>query len=146
MRNETTIRSPFIATAMAVGLFALANAATASTTQTTPAADPPQADASQASGMRAYVDPKTGKLRQATPEERQEEARVSAQAAKDEKPVEMEYKREANGAVRGLDVSGSLMETAVATQNADGTWSVSYVEGTPETVTPAAPATSLEEK
>lgn len=143
MRNASTKTSRLIATAMGVGLFALANIAAAA--PTTPAAAAPQPTASQDSGMRAYVDPKTGKLRQPTAEERQAEARASSQAAT-AKPPQMLYKQEANGAVRALDVTGALMETAVATQNADGSWTVSYVEGDATSVTPAAPVQTLEEK
>lgn len=141
MRNASTNQSPLIATAMALGLFALANAAVASdsNTQTKPAADPPLATATQDSGMRAYIDPATGKLREPTAEERQDEARASALRAQTVKGTGVEYKTAPNGAVRALDTEGRLMESVVATRNADGTLSYSYVSGDGSTTPPPAP-------
>jgi hypothetical protein len=80
-----------------------------------------------APGMRAYIDPKTHKLRQPTAEERAAEGKANVAAAKQRgarisqiKPVRL-----ANGAVR-INTQGLFEEEATATLNADGSLSYGF--------------------
>lgn len=120
-------------------------ACTASATETKPATAA-QDNAAMDSGVRVYIDPATGKLRQATPAERAEEARQSAEAAKLRKGKGVKYSKRADGAVRALDLEGRLMESVVVTTNPDGSLSYAYVTGDASQVQPIAPAATLEEK
>lgn len=121
-------------------------ACTASATETNPAPNGAQDNAAMDSGVRVYIDPATGKLRQATPAERAEEARQSAEAAKLRKGKGVKYSKRADGAVRALDLEGRLMESVVVTTNPDGSLSYAYVTGDASQVQPIAPAATLEEK
>jgi hypothetical protein len=88
-------------------------------------------------GVRAYIDPATGKLRQPTAAERAEEARLAADAAKLRKGKGVKIDRQANGAKRGLDLEGRLMESVVVTRAADGALQYHYVTGDASQVDPA---------
>jgi hypothetical protein len=105
---------------------------------TTPAIAPLEG-ALSGNGVRAYIDPKTHKLRPATEEERAAEARVSAAAPAPKFKID----RLANGALRAQDLNGSLMEEVEATRNPDGSVTLSYdAAGAPT----SQPAAKLEEK
>ena len=99
------------------------------------AADPPanaaaaQPQSSLDNGVRAYVDPATGKLRQATPAERAEEARQTAEAAKQGKGKGVRFVKRADGAVRAEDLDGRFMESVVVVRNPDGSLSYGYASG-----------------
>jgi hypothetical protein len=104
---------------------------------TEPTAATPEQAASSENGVRAYIDPATGKLRQPTAAERAEEARQSAEAAKQRKGRGVRIEKQANGAKRGLDLEGRLMESVVVTRNADGSLQYHYVTGDASQVDPA---------
>ena len=111
-------------------------AGTATATETpTPAAVQPQSELD--SGVRAYIDPATGKLRQATAAERAEEARLSAEAAKQRKGKGVRFVKRADGAVRAEDLEGRFMESVVVVRNADGSLSYGYASGDAGQVDPA---------
>jgi hypothetical protein len=114
-----------------------AGSATATETPAAPAAVQPQS--SLDSGVRAYVDPATGKLRQATAAEHAEEARQSAAAAvaKQGKGKGVRFVKRADGTVRAEDLEGRLMESVVVQRNADGSLSYGYVGGDAGQVDPA---------
>ena len=100
-------------------------------------AAPVDPTASTDSGVRAYIDPATGKLRQPTPAERAEEARLAADAAKLRKGKGVRIDKRANGAKRGLDLEGRLMESVVVTRGADGALQYHYVTGDASQVDPS---------
>ena len=81
------------------------------------------------SGVRAYIDPATGKLRQPTAAERAEEARQSAAAAKQRQGKGVKIEKQANGAKRAIDLEGRTMESVVVTRAADGSLHYQYVTG-----------------
>lgn len=99
-------------------------------------------------GVRAYIDPATGKLRAPTPAERAEEARQQAAARKANagKGREPTITRRKDGSVMATDNDGRFMESTVATRNADGSLSYSYQPGNDQTLPVATPAATLEEK
>ncbi len=124
----------------AIGLFALANTAAATEGNKTGTEAP-----AQSSSMRAYVD-SNGKLRQATAEEREADARqdnanAKARAAKGHGVV---FKTLPSGARRALDTEGQLMESVVVSKNPDGSLAYSYVSGNGQVV--ETPAPHAEEK
>lgn len=115
-------------------------AASTATAMESPAASAPatsQAQSSLDSGVRAYVDPATGKLRQATAAERAEEARLSAEAAKQRKGKGVRFVKRADGAVRAEDLEGRFMESVVVVRNPDGSLSYGYASGDASQVDPA---------
>ena len=99
-------------------------------------------------GVRAYVDPATGKLRQPTAAERAEEARQAAAARKANagKGRPPTITKRADGTVVATDNDGRFMESVVATRNADGSISYAYLQGEVETLPAAPPAPAQEEK
>ena len=117
-------------------LAALATGTAAATDTAAPAAGP-QAQSQLDSGVRAYVDPATGKLRQATPAERAEEARLSAEAAQQRKGKGVRFVKRADGAVRAEDMEGRFMESVVVVRNPDGSLSYGYASGDASQVDPA---------
>ena len=113
-----------------IGMALLTASAAQATETSTTATQPAPADAVSAdNGVRAYIDPATGKLRQATPAERAEEARQSAAAAKRGKGKGVKVEKRANGAVRAIDLEGRTMESVVVTRAADGSLQYHYVAG-----------------
>lgn len=127
MKNQTA-RSRWLASASALGLLVFATASAGTTEIRSPAASTDTVAASDAApGMRAYIDPKTGKLRQPTAEERAAEGKANAAAAKQREAKLKQIKpvRLANGAVR-IDAHGLFEEEATATLNADGSLSVGF--------------------
>lgn len=115
-------------------------AAGTATANDSPAPAPAAAAQSQSdagNSMRAYIDPATGKLRQATAAERAEEARLSAEAAKQRKGKGVRFVKRADGTVRAEDLEGRLMESVVVQRNADGSLSYGYVGGDAGQVDPA---------
>ena len=112
----------------------------------TPVANNEPAAAPLENGVRAYVDPATGKLRQPTPAERAEEARQAAAAKRAGKGRAPTITRRADGTLVATDNDGRFMESMVATRNADGSVRYDYVQGEVEAVPVAAPAPQLEEK
>jgi hypothetical protein len=106
---------------------------------------PAQVQANADSGARIYIDPATGRTRQATHAERDEEARQSAEAASLREGRGVRYRQRADGAIRALDLEGRLMESVVVTANADGSLSYSHVAGDASQARPP-PAAELEEK
>ena len=119
---------------------------TATATET-PAAPSAQAQTGLDNGVRAYVDPATGKLRQATAAERAEEAKLSAEAAKQRKGKGVRFVKRADGAVRAEDLEGRLMESVVVVRNADGSLSYGYASGDASQVDPAkTPVTTAGEE
>lgn len=120
-----------------------ASAAHATDTPAAPAATP-----TLENGVRAYIDPATGKLRQPTGEERAAEARQAAadrkaNAGKGRAPS---ITKRADGTLVAVDNDGRFMESMVATRNADGSVSYAYLQGEVEAVPAAAPAPTPEEK
>ena len=131
---------------MAGATVGFAPAASATQPQPQPQPSATTAPASTDNGVRIYIDPATGKTRQATRAERAEEAIQSAQAARLREGRGVQYRKRADGAIRALDLEGRLMESVVVTLNADGSLSYQHVAGDASTVQPVAPATTLEEK
>lgn len=140
MTAKTTSLRWLIGTALLAASAVQATEPNASTTDTA-AADAIAAD----SGVRAYIDPATGKLRQATPAERAEEARQSAEAAKQRKGKGVKMDKRANGAVRAIDLEGRTMESVVVTRAADGSLQYHYVAGDASQADPEA-LPKMEEK
>ena len=105
-----------------------ASAAQATEPTATPAAD---GQVSAENGVRAYIDPATGKLRQPTAAERAEEARQAAAARKANagKGRAPTVSKRKDGTVMVVDNDGRFMESMVATVNADGSISYSYQQG-----------------
>jgi hypothetical protein len=120
-----------------IGSALLAASAAQATEPNTTTTDAASLDAASAdNGVRAYVDPATGKLRQPTPAERAEEARQSAEAAKLRKGKGVKIEKRANGAVRAIDLEGRTMESVVVTRAADGSLQYHYVTGDASQVDP----------
>ena len=120
MTNKQTIRSRWLVTAAAISLAGfVAGAVSAAEVQTS---------ATQ-SGMKAYKDSRTGKLRQPTPDERAAEGRqTAAKAAAGLAPsATLEVVTYPNGTQRASDSSGAFQESVVATRNADGSLVYSFV-------------------
>lgn len=124
-----------------IGTALLAASAAHATEPSTAPSDAASTDA----GVRVYIDPATGKLRQATPAERAEEARQSAEAAKLRKGKGVKMDKRANGAVRAIDLEGRTMESVVVTRAADGSLQYHYVTGDGSQVDPAT-LPKMEEK
>jgi hypothetical protein len=128
MKNQTA-RSRWLVSASALGLLVFATGA-ASASDTQPGAV--KADAAMPSdaapGVRVYIDPATGKLRQPTAEERSAEGRARAAAAKqrDNKAKTLKQTKFPNGSVM-LDTQGIFEEEVTATVNADGSLSYGFV-------------------
>jgi hypothetical protein len=132
MKPKTTSLRWLLGTAL------LAASAAQATEPSTPTTDASALDAASVdNGVRAYVDPATGKLRQATPAERAEEARQSAEAAKLRKGKGVKMDKRASGAVRAIDLEGRTMESVVVTRAADGSLQYHYVTGDGSQVDPA---------
>ncbi len=112
-------------------------AGTATATDTPASAAAPQAQSGVDNGVRAYIDPATGKLRQPTAAERAEEAQQTAQAAQARKGKGVRFVKRADGTVRAEDLEGRLMESVVVQRNADGSLSYGYVSGDAGQVDPA---------
>lgn len=133
MKNQTA-RSRWLVAASALGLLVFAGSAGATDTRSPAAATDAVAPSDTAPGVRAYIDPRTGKLRQATPEERAAEGKANAAAAKQREARIKQIKpvRLANGAVR-IDTQGLFEEEATATLNADGSLSYGFqtADGSP---------------
>ena len=105
MKPKTTSLRWLLGTAL---LAASAAQATEPSAPTTDAAAP--GAASVDNGVRAYVDPATGKLRQATPAERAEEARQSAESARLRKGKGVKMDKRANGAVHRFAPGQQLIQ------------------------------------
>lgn len=145
--NILTARSRLLAAVTTIGVLTLATASA-----TTPVSDPSSVGSNvavvsgQGNAVRVYIDPKTGKQRGPTEEERADAAKQDAASAKQFKSQSIKLVPQPNGMNRGTDREGLLMESVVATKNADGTLSFSYEGGDGSTANPAAPAAKLEEK
>ena len=100
-------------------------------TEACPAIDPPAAAPLRA-GLRVFVDPVTGKIRPATPEERRKVAAVTARD-RSSRSYEMQILRDGT---RIVELDDAFLMNIVATVAPDGR--VTYLCG-PGT-TPAAPA------
>lgn len=135
----------------AAALFTAAAYATDPSTTTTrpsspdatecPAIDGAEGTLPVGEGLRAFIDPKTGQLRQPTAEER---AAISASSRlarnKSIEGLEVEYRRDGS---KFVDLQGRFMHSLRVTQNADGT--MSYICTDREHAShshPAAPAAS----
>jgi hypothetical protein len=114
-------------------------AGSATATETPAPAAAAQAQSNLDNGVRAYIDPATGKLRAATPAERAEEAKQSAAAAaaKSGKGKGVRFVKRADGAVRAEDLEGRFMESVVVVRNADGSLSYGYAAGDASQVDPS---------
>jgi hypothetical protein len=149
MKNRImTARSGLLLAATTAGLLTMA---AANATTPAPVSDQQQsADAVATSGqgnsVRVYIDPKTGKTRQATAEERVQAAKQDAIAAKSHKSQTIKFVRQPNGMRRAVDKDGLLLESVVVHKNADGTLSYQYVDGDGAEQANAAPVSQLEEK
>jgi hypothetical protein len=144
MKNQTA-RSRWLVHACALGLLAVA---TSSASATEPAVKIDAATPSDAApGMRVYIDPATGKLRQPTPDERAAEGQANAAAAKqrDAKAKQLKKVKMANGAVR-LDTQGLFNEEVTATLNADGSLSYGFQTAGGNPIPHDAAAGKLEDK
>ena len=129
-----------------IGTALLAVSAAHATEPSSTTTDAASLDAAPAdNGVRAYIDPATGKLRQATPAERAEEARQSAEAAKLRKGKGVKLDKRANGAVRAIDLEGRTMESVVVTRGADGSLQYHYEAGDASQVDPNS-VPKMEEK
>lgn len=148
MIMKQTARSCWLATAAAVSMLGLAaSSANAGEPQKSAAASDTGASASTDSSVRVYIDPKTHKIRQATPEERAAEAKSAKAKAASAKGTGVKMVTYANGTKRALDTEGRLMESVVATRNADGTFSYSFVDSAGAAVDhQPAPTQTMEEK
>jgi hypothetical protein len=151
LKMKNTIRAGASSAAVILALFAgtavadepaVAKAAVADE----PAAvDVPANVSDSEGGFRAYIDPKTGKLRQATGEERAAEARAAAAERKARPKRVPKVIKNADGSRYAVDVDGYFAEDVIATIGPDGKVIISYEsEGQP--TTQAAPAVSSEEK
>lgn len=143
---KKTIKAGACSAAIVFALFAGIAAADEPAKGKAPAVanEPTEADAS-ASSLRAYIDPKTGKLRQATAQERAEEARAAAAERKAHPKRMPKVIKNADGSRYAVDVDGYFAEDVIVTKGPDGKLTYSYeVEGQP--ITHVAPAVSLEEK
>jgi hypothetical protein len=148
MSKSQTARSGWLVSASALGLFVVATSSASATEIPTPAAGTDAAVPSDAApGMRAYIDPATGKLRQPTAEERAAEGQAHAAAAKqrDAKAKQLKKVKMANGAVR-LDTQGLFNEEVTATLNADGSLSYGFQTAGGDQVPHDAAAGKLEDK
>ena len=148
MIKKQTARSCWLATAVAVSMLGLAaSSANAGEPQKSAAVSDTDAIANTESSVRVYIDPKTHKVRQPTPEERAAEAKSSTAKAAITKGTGVKMVTYANGTKRALDTEGRLMESVVATKNADGTFSYSFVDSAGATVDhQPAPTQTMEEK
>lgn len=151
-------KSPhWLASAVAASLLAsAAGAAIAADNQQTGIQAASDQDALLANGVRAYVDPATGKLRAPTGDELRAEAadaaaagKARAAAAKRSGKPSVEVTKRADGTIMARDLSGAFMESVVVRKNADGSLSYSYVSNDKADETVANPITqapALEEK
>lgn len=144
-----TARSSLLLAATTAGLLTMA---AANATTPAPVSDQQQstdavATSGQGNSVRIYIDPKTGKTRQATEEERAQAATQDATLAASHKSQTVKSVRQTNGMRRFVDKDGLLMESVVVHTNADGTLSYQYVDGDgSEQAKNAAPVSQLEEK
>jgi hypothetical protein len=120
----------------------------ASRIPTAPAAVGPEcpAEGLGQAGFRAFIDPRTGELREPTVEE----ALALAAGARPEslQPVEsLEAVVHPDGMI-SVDLKGHFMQSLVAVRNPDGSLSMSCGPGTPKpaAVSKPAPAPALEER
>ena len=145
MKNYETARSRLAVTATALSLAALAAGSAAASQPRLSAANAPAATPAT-HAMRAYIDPKTGRLRPATTDEIA--AEVRAIHAKSAAPVQMpKASQRAGGGILITDTQGLLQESVVVSRSPDGTLSYSFVTGdTSKAIEPAAAASNLEEK
>ena len=102
----------------------------------------PADDAVGRAGLRAFIDPQTGQLREPTPEEAAELA-AAARAARLQKLSELEVVEHPDG-MKSVDLKDAFMIDLVAHRNPDGSLSIGCLPpgapgATPPTVRPAAP-------
>jgi hypothetical protein len=114
-----------------------------------PAADAacPADDAVGRAGLRAFIDPQTGQLREPTPEESAQLA-AAAHAARLQRLSELEVVEHPDG-MKSVDLKDAFMIDLVARRNPDGSLSIGCLPpGAPATPPPAArpAAPVLEEK
>jgi hypothetical protein len=113
--------SPFRPLALAAGL-AVAAAGLASPSPAPPESCPPidpPAVAPARAGVRAFIDPATGKIRPATPEERR---KIAAAAPRDRSGRTYEIQIRPDG-TRIVELDDAFLMSVVATANPDGTTS-----------------------
>jgi hypothetical protein len=147
MIKNQTARSRWLAAAAAVSILGLAaSSANAGEPQKSAAASDTNASVSSENEVRVYIDPKTHKIRQPTPEERAAEAKVASTKAAAAKGTGVKTVTYANGTKRALDTQGRLMESVIATKNADGSFSYSYVAGDGSQVSHEQAPAQMEEK
>ena len=125
MKNNHAVRSRSLAAATAITVLGLAAGAVAAAEPQAPVA------AGTSNGVRAYIDPETGKLRQPTQDELAAEAAqaATADAAAPSDGKSVSYATRADGTRRALDTEGRLMESVLATVKPDGTISYQFVAG-----------------
>ncbi|KQY52217.1 hypothetical protein [Lysobacter sp. Root494] len=143
---KKTIKAEAFSAAIVLALFAGAAVADEPVAGDKPAvADEPATVSDSESGLRAYIDPKTGKLREATAQERAAEARAAAAERKAHPKRMPKVIKRADGIRQAVDTDGYFAEDVVATIGPDGKLTISYVsEGQP--TIHVAPAVSSEEK
>ena len=131
MTMKHVARSRWIATSTAISLFGMATAVAMAAEPQKPVADKAAESVADSSGLRAYIDPVTGQLREATPDELAAEARVSASTAGGDGKAggSLVVVRRADGTMRAHDTEGRFMESVVATRSADGKITLSFVQG-----------------
>ena len=122
MNKNHAARSRLLAATTAITVLGLAAGAVAAAEPQAPVA------AGTSNGVRAYIDPQTGQLRQPTPEELSAEAATAA-AAPPSDGKSVSYATRADGTRRALDTDGRLMESVLATVKPDGTISYQFVAG-----------------
>ena len=146
MMKHQTARSRWLVSASALGLLVFATgSALAANTGLVAADSVVPSDA--APGVRVYIDPTTGKVRQPTAEERAAEGKAHASAAnqRDAKSKQLKQKKFANGMVR-LDTQGIFEEEVSATVNADGSLSYGYATAGGSEIPHDAAPRKLEDK
>ncbi|MDR7135304.1 hypothetical protein J2X06_002513 [Lysobacter niastensis] len=143
---KKTIKAGACSAAIVLALFAGVAVADEPVAGDKPAvADEPATVSDSQSGLRAHIDPTTGKLREATAAERAAEARAAAAERKAHPKRMPKVIKRADGILQAVDTDGYFAEDVVATIGPDGKLIISYEnEGQP--TTHAAPAVSLEEK
>lgn len=142
---KKTTKAGACSAAIVLALFAGVAAADEPVAGDQPAADGPATVSDAQGGFRAYIDPTTGKLRQATAAERAAEARAFAAERKAHPKRMPKVVRRADGILQAVDTDGYFAEDVIATVGPDGKLIYSYEsEGQP--ITHAAPAALPEEK
>ena len=139
----------------AVALFATAAHAAEPTTATTPTATRPTTDCAASdsaveplplgAGLRAFVDPTTGQLRQPSPEELAAVG-ASARLARNKSIEGLEVEHRGDGS-KFVDLQGRFMHSLRVTRSASGTTSFVCTDRTPQphphssqSTAPSAPA------